>query len=173
MPLPVAHGLLGASIIAALVRKPAPNRFSIPFLIGAALANAADLDFLLVAAFHSKAWHRGFSHSIAFAVFIVLLLIVLMGRNQLRNAVAYGLAFASHALLDFVTTKSGDGVALLWPFSSDKFAMGWWGLSEAPSKLTPVEIVEALALEVLIFAPIFLGVFLLAPERRKTRLRLD
>jgi membrane-bound metal-dependent hydrolase YbcI (DUF457 family) len=69
MPLPIAHGLLGACVIAALYPKPTNRRY-IPLFIGALLANAADFDFLLVFIFHSKEWHRGFSHSIFFALVV-------------------------------------------------------------------------------------------------------
>ena|SRR5687767_11322385 len=161
MPLPIAHGLLGASVIAWLHPQPAATRNYRPLLIGALLANAADLDFLLVFALQSKAWHRGFSHSIAFALLVCVIFTVALGKPQLRLAIAYGLAFASHGFLDYVTSKEGSGVALLWPFSGERLIFGWWGLSEVPSKLTPLEILGALTLEFMLFTPLLLGVLLL------------
>ena len=168
MPLPVAHALLGASIVAALHQNPTRRGYSVSLLAGALIANAADLDFLLVAVFHSKAWHRGFSHSVAFALVICLIFIVVLGKRQFRNAMAFGLAFASHGLLDFLTSKNGGGVELLWPFSQAKLILGWWGLSEVPSKLTRMEILESLALELALFSPLLLATFLL---RRSFSLR--
>ena len=119
MPLPIAHGLFGASVIAWLHPQSAPNRKYRPLLIGALLANAADLDFLLVFVLQSEAWHRGFSHSIAFALLVYAVFAVALGKSRLQVAIAYGLAFASHGFLDFVTTKEGGGVELLWPFSGE------------------------------------------------------
>jgi membrane-bound metal-dependent hydrolase YbcI (DUF457 family) len=76
------------------------------------------------------------------------------GKERIREAIAFGLAFASHGLLDYLTTKNGGGVGLLIPFSSDRSVFGWVGLSELPSRLPAIEIVKALALETMIFAPL-------------------
>lgn len=154
MPLPVAHGLLGASIIAAIHPQPT-KRHALPLLAGACLANAADADFLLVLSFHSRSWHRGFSHSLMLALFICLLFLLSLGRRRIREALAYGLAFASHGPLDYVTTKVGGGVELLWPFSPVRLGLGWVGLSEIPSRMPALGIVKALAVELLLFAPLF------------------
>ena len=153
MPLPLSHGLLGASLVAATHPYPARHRF-LPLLLGAFLANAADFDFLLVFAFGSKAWHRGFSHSLVFASIICLSFALLLGRNHIREAISYGLAFASHSILDYTTTKAGGGVELLWPFSSERSGLGWVGLSELPSKLSVLEIIKSLVVEFMIFAPL-------------------
>ena len=161
MPLPVAHGLVGASIVAALHPRPLSGRHSMPLIIGAFLANSADFDFLLVLTLHSRAWHRGFSHSIMVALFVCLLLVLSLGKRRVREAVAYGLAFASHGVLDYATTKEGGGVELLWPFSGERLMLGWVGLSEVPSKLPPGEILKDLVVELALFTPLLLGVLLL------------
>jgi inner membrane protein len=129
MPLPVAHGLLGASVVAAIHSQP-NNRYFLPLLVGAFLANAADFDFAFVFLLHSRAWHRGFSHSIIFALFVCLIFILFLGKRYIKEAIAYGLAYTSHAMLDYITTKEGGGVELLWPFSSERLVLGWVGLSE-------------------------------------------
>jgi inner membrane protein len=164
MPLPLAHGLLGAGVVAAVLPRgflSEPRRLFAALLAGAFAANAADLDFLLVFALRSRAWHRGFTHSLSFALAVGALLVLWLGRDRLRQALAYGLAFASHALLDCATTKEGGGVELLWPFTSARFAPGWWGLSELPSRLPPADILRALAFELLLFAPPLLAVLFL------------
>ncbi|MCA1593205.1 MAG: metal-dependent hydrolase [Acidobacteria bacterium] len=125
MPLPIAHGLLGASIVAA-VHPDAPftdgRRFRLPLMVGALLANCPDADFLLVWALHDRSWHRGFTHSLVFALVVSLLLLAYLGRSRTRAALAYGLAFTSHGVLDFITTKVGGGVKLLLPFSSQRLS---------------------------------------------------
>jgi inner membrane protein len=161
MPLPVAHGLMGASIVAAIYPQRRARRLFIALLVGAFVANAADLDFLLVFALHSKAWHRGFSHSIIFALLVCLLFALSVGKRYVKEALAYGLAFASHGVLDYLTTKEGGGVELLWPFSTERLVPGWWGLSELPSRLPLTGILKALVLEFVIFTPLLLVVLLL------------
>ena len=168
MPLPVAHGLLGASLVAAVLPRVNPRRYALSLAAGALLANAADLDFVLVFAFHSRAWHRGFTHSLAFALALCLTFLFARAGRGARAAIAYGLAYASHAALDFATTKVGGGLELLWPFSAERFALGWRGLSEIPSRLPPAEILKSLCLEFALFAPPLLFVLLL---KRATRRR--
>ncbi|HEY0079587.1 MAG TPA: metal-dependent hydrolase [Pyrinomonadaceae bacterium] len=155
MPLPIAHGLLGATIVAAIHPHPT-KRYSIPLFVGAFLANAVDLDFLLVFTLHSRTWHRGFSHSIMLALSVCLIFVVSLGWRHVREAIAYGLAFASHGILDYVTTKEGGGVELLWPFSSDRLVLGWVGFSEVPSRLPAMELVKSLILEVALFTPLLI-----------------
>jgi len=171
MPLPTAHGLLGAGLVAAFYARPVSGRRAVPLLAGALLANAADFDFVLVFALNSKAWHRGFTHSLAFALAVTLTLALSLGRRRLREAVAYGLAFASHGVLDFLTAKEGGGVELLWPFAGERLRLGWWGLSEVPSRLPPAGVLRALALEIVLFAPPLLAVLLLrkAAAKRATQ----
>ena len=156
MPLPVAHALVGASIVAAIRARPTSFRRPAALLAGALLANAPDLDFFLVFALHSRAWHRGFTHSLVFAACVSLLFVFCLGRRRARDTTAYGLAFASHGILDFLTTRAGGGVELLWPFSSERFALAWAGLSELPSRLPPLAILKWLAVEFLIFTPLLL-----------------
>ena len=129
-----------------------------PLLWGGLLANAADLDFILVFSFHSKSWHRGASHSITLALVFGLALVFYFGKQHFRTAIVYGLAFASHAILDYLTTKEGSGVELLWPFSPDRLALGWAGLSELPSRLPAVQIVEWLGVEFAVFTPVLIFV---------------
>lgn len=160
MPLPVAHGLLGASLVAAVLPRERPRRYALSLAAGAFLANAADLDFGLVFALHARGWHRGFTHSLAFAAAVGLAFLVSLGRARAAEAAAYGLAYASHAALDFATTKFGGGVELLWPFTSERYALGWHGLSEIPSRVPPAGIVRYVIVELLIFAPPLLALLL-------------
>jgi len=143
------------------------GRRAVPLLVGALLANAADLDFVLVFALDSRAWHRGFTHSLAFSLTVTLALALSLGARRLREAIAYGLAYASHGVLDFLTAKEGGGVELLWPFAADRLRLGWWGLSEVPSRLPVAGVLRALAVEIALFAPPLLAVILLRKAAAK------
>jgi inner membrane protein len=157
MPLPIAHGLLGASIVAAIHPKPTA-RLYLPLFIGAILANTADFDFGFSVFFGLKGWHRGFTHSIFFALIFTLVLMILFGKKRFRETLAFGLAYSSHCILDFATTKKGNGLEFLFPFSTDRFGLRWFGLSEIPSRLSMIEILNTIGLELLIFAPILVFV---------------
>ncbi|HYO62544.1 MAG TPA: metal-dependent hydrolase [Pyrinomonadaceae bacterium] len=164
MPLPISHGLTGASIVAAL--HPDAARQRLPLLAGAFLANCADFDFALVWLTGDKSWHRGFTHSLPFAALLTLALLLLFGLPRARAALAYGLAYASHALLDFTFAKHGGGVELFWPFSDSRTRLNLLGLSEMPSRMSPLEILLSLLLELLIFSALFA---LVRTLRRRTR----
>jgi inner membrane protein len=168
MPLPVAHGLIGAAVAAALLPRESTRRYRRSLYAGALIANAADLDFVLVFALGSRTWHRGFTHSLAFALVVGLTLLFALGRRRARRAAAYGLAYATHALLDFVTTKESRGLELLWPFSDDRLGLRWFGLSEIPSRLPPAEVLKSLCIEFVLFAPLLLLVLWLR-SRAATR----
>ena len=171
MPMPVAHALAGAALVAAAHPRAAARRHYLPLAAGALLANAADLDFLLVFALGSRDWHRGFTHSLAFALLVCLAFSLVLGARRVREVTAYGLAYASHAVLDFATTSESRGLELLWPFSADRLGLRWWGLSETPSRLPPTEILQALCLELALFAPLLLFVLLLRRVAARRRAR--
>ena len=158
--MPIAHGLLGASIVAAIIPKSLKARYYFPILTGAFLANLADFDFLFVFATQDKDWHRGFTHSIVLSSFVGLLCFLYFGNKHWREASAYGLAFASHFILDFITTKIGGGLELFSPFSNARYGLRWFGLSEYPSRMSPLEIVLSLLMEFAIFGSLFWLIFL-------------
>ncbi|HKC62693.1 MAG TPA: metal-dependent hydrolase, partial [Pyrinomonadaceae bacterium] len=119
MPLPVAHGAVGAGLVALVRARSSVRHDWKMLLIGAALAISPDVDFFFLWVLHLRGWHRGFTHSITMAVIVTALLFALLGRSRTRDVIAYGLAFLSHGLLDFATTKNAGGVELLWPFSTE------------------------------------------------------
>ena len=169
MPLPLAHGLLGA-LLTVVFQPQSGRNYLRPLLIGAAVANAADLDFLLVFVLGSKAWHRGFSHSIVFALGLGLAMLLVTGWRNIRHIMAFTLAFMSHGLLDFVTAKMGGGVELLWPWSSERYKLGLLGLSEVPSQLPATGIVKALVLELVIFVWPLIFAILFCRRKRQSAL---
>lgn len=128
MPFPVAHSLLGASVIFAgqKGRIVIGDRSTWRSLIwGVLLGNLPDLDFIGVWFFHMGAyWHRGFSHSIAVAAIVgVACGLAAPQGTRLRWGIVSGAAVASHGILDaLVSVKSG--CELFWPVLSQRIAFG-------------------------------------------------
>ena len=159
MPLPIAHGLLGASIVAAALPQASPARNWKPLLLGAALASFPDLDYFLAAD-----WHRGFTHSLIFALLISVACVVARRAASLRLALACAAAVFSHGLLDFATTKTMPGVELFWPLSTRRFGLGlidYYRLTGIDPTYFMVEdisrdLLKAALVEVVIFLPLFL-----------------
>lgn len=153
MPLPIAHGLIGASLV-ALIHPKADIKNSKPLLWGFLLANSPDLDFAFAFLFGWKDFHRGISHSLFFALLIGALIFVFLRRENWRIPLAYALAFLSHTLLDFVAANSG-AVRLLTPFGSGRYALGWFGFSELTRGFLISDILRFSIIEALIFVPLF------------------
>lgn len=166
MPLVVAHAFLGASVI-AITRKPISWREDAKvWLLGAALGILPDLDlfFTWILGLGIK-WHGGFTHSIVFAAFWGLLVSRFASKGRNIDALICSLAILSHGLLDAVVKKTYTGTMLLWPFSTQKYKLGWFNYFAfyPDSKLDPMRVLIWRAIqisfyELLIFGSVFLVV---------------
>jgi membrane-bound metal-dependent hydrolase YbcI (DUF457 family) len=129
MPTPLAHGLMGAAIIAVTKRKQDGWFHWRGYLIGFALAAAPDLDCLFhwlpFAPFAGRGWHHDFTHSLGFALLSGWLCAVTLHRSidHTRQMFVYAAAMATHPLLDCMFTLS-EGVELLWPFRHERLRIG-------------------------------------------------
>lgn len=164
MPLPVAHGLIGATIVAALRKDFSFRKDWRALSLGAALAVIPDFDLIFswILGYGVKT-HGGFTHSILFSLAAGFLACLLMRERNARGFMTYSLATLSHGILDVVTRKEFGGSALLWPISSHKFRLGWFDYFEFyPDPATePIIVILLNALEVfryemIIFTPVFL-----------------
>ena len=108
-------------------------------LITAALLSAVpDLDAIGYWAgvpYESWCGHRGFTHSIAFALACALVLAPVFARRcgvPTKRVVAFlCAAMASHGVVD-MATNGGHGIALLWPFSTARLFWPWHPIEVAP-----------------------------------------
>lgn len=124
----ITHGIVGATMSAAytLVIEPMPRRFWILAIALAILPDADALGFMLGVPYESLFGHRGFTHSLFFAVVAGLLTTRLAFRSVpvfswqwWRIAFFFTLATASHPTLDAMTT-GGLGVAWFSPFALER-----------------------------------------------------
>ena len=129
MPLPLAHGLMGATMIAICQRKQTGWLSWRTYLFGFALAVLPDFDCLFhklpFAPFAGRGWHHDFTHSLGFALLCGWLVAVLFHRSaeHTRQMFVYAAAMATHPLLDYFFTIS-EGVELFWPFRHDRLRLG-------------------------------------------------
>lgn len=107
-------------------------------LVFACLASILpDLDvisFKLGIPYSSEYGHRGFTHSIAFSVFIGLFSLLFSKYLKSSKFIIFSLvcsATASHAVLDAMT-NGGLGVAFFWPISDARYFMPWQPIQVSP-----------------------------------------
>jgi hypothetical protein len=166
MPLPVAHGLIGATIVAASREDISLSKDWQAMMLGASLAVIPDFDLILSWVLgYSIKYHGGFTHSILFSLAAGLLACWLMRERNLRAFLIYSSASVSHSLLDVMTKKDFGGAELLWPLSSHKFKLGLMDYFEFyPSPTTdpigPIldRALEICNYEVMLFMPLLIVV---------------
>ena len=162
MPLPVAHGLIGASVVVALRPTDQPGRWKW-LAFGAFLGVAPDFDYALnwLRISHGG-WHHGFTHSIPFALVVGLVIIITLRQREWRSFLIVSGAYVSHTLLDFMLTESR-GVALWWPFTNQRYKLRLpnpidYTWNDDSFTQAAMDLLKISFIELLIFAPILLAV---------------
>jgi membrane-bound metal-dependent hydrolase YbcI (DUF457 family) len=164
MPLPIAHGLLGASVAATLSQPSHARRWKL-LLTGALLGICPDFDYALNwLRIWGGGWHHGFTHSISFALLIGLVAAIVSGARRVRSFILLSAATVSHTLLDFVITESR-GVALWWPFTDRRYKLRLpnpidYTWSNASLWEAALDVLRISIIELMIFGPLLLVVML-------------
>lgn len=175
MPLPIAHGLLGASVVEALRPSSRPRSAKL-LLLGALLAISPDFDYALNwLRIAWGGWHHGFTHSIPFALVLGLVLIAIFRDWHVRSYLVFTLAYVSHALLDFMFTESR-GIALWWPFTNYRYKARLPGpidyaWNDASLSAMLVDLLKLCLMELVIFGPILLAVIWIRSAFTRENLR--
>lgn len=120
-------GHIAASTALGYAAFPKQTRWATVLMAGFC-AFAPDLDVLAFRfgiAYESQWGHRGWTHSVFFAVVFGILMTLLLHLMSPKNTVGYKtglwliLSTLSHPLLDMLT-NGGRGCALWWPFSTER-----------------------------------------------------
>lgn len=131
MPSLIGHAVVGASL--GVVLAPREDRV----LVAAAGAVVACLPDLDVVAFaygipYGAPWgHRGAGHSLVVGAALGLAALAIIRRRRIGDGLALVLAGVSHGLLDAMT-NGGLGIALLWPWSSERWFFGFRPIAVSP-----------------------------------------
>ncbi|WP_310600464.1 metal-dependent hydrolase [Desulfobulbus sp.] len=138
MPTVITHLAIPLAVGLGLGRRIVPG----PLLAcGVAASVLPDLDvvgFKLGIAYAADLGHRGFSHSIVFALAVALIAATILRSFRVPWATSFWFllfALVSHSLLDACTT-GGKGVALLWPFSGHRFFAPYQVIEVSPLSIT-------------------------------------
>ncbi len=137
MPAIFSHAVFAAVTGKAFLKKPVSVWFWVLTAVCAMIPDADVLAYSFGAARGGMFSHRGFTHSIIFAILFGSLAAFIARRflkapfSFAKLAVFFSLATLSHPLLDMLT-NGGSGVALLAPVSSARFAFPWRPIEVSP-----------------------------------------
>jgi inner membrane protein len=136
MPTIFTHALVAAGLGRLLPRRPRTARFWWLTALAAILPDFDAITFKLGIPYASLWGHRGFTHSLLFAALAGWVLSYgLLPRAPARTRAPWALwlavATATHPLLDMLT-NGGLGVALLAPFSGERFFFPWRPVQVSP-----------------------------------------
>lgn len=123
MPTIFSHPAVPLAVGMGLGRKIISTRLLILGVAVSALPDTDVIGFGLGVDYGSDFGHRGFTHSLSFALAVALIGAIFHARLHSTFTKTFcflALATASHGILDSFT-NGGRGVALLWPFSSERF----------------------------------------------------
>ncbi len=125
------HALVGVTLSNVLDTKNT-RVLLVLAVISAILPDVDVVSFKLGYAYEHCLGHRGFTHSILFAVLWSLLASVLFGKkNKLLFFTVVLLSTLSHALLDAMTT-GGLGVGFFIPFENTRYFFDWRPILVSP-----------------------------------------
>lgn len=134
MPTIFTHAVVAAAAGGVTADRKTPARFWILLIVCSVLPDADVIGFRLGIAYEDFLGHRGFFHSPFFALLMTVVVMALFFRNTRRWWIfflCFFLVSASHGVLD-AFTNGGLGIALLSPFSNERFFFPWRPIEVAP-----------------------------------------
>ncbi len=137
MPTVITHPAVAVATAMAAGRRLVSGRLLAAAAIASCVPDADSIGFRLGIPYGHVFGHRGFSHSIAFALLIGLLGVLFATPLRAKRSSAFLVLFiatVSHGLLDAVTT-GGLGVAFFSPFSNERFFFPWQFIKVSPLSL--------------------------------------
>lgn len=123
MPTILSHPAVPLALAAIAGQRHVSARLLAVGVIASVLPDADVLAFRLGVPYASDFGHRGFSHSLLFALAVGVLALAFAPALRCKRLTAFlfvTISCASHGLLDMLT-NGGHGVAYLWPFSDERF----------------------------------------------------
>jgi inner membrane protein len=141
MPSAITHAAVGAMAAFAFPPARAPRHFGVLAVACAVLPDLDVISFFYRLPYHSFFSHRGFFHSLFFALILAFAVTALFfsggkpfSRRTLPFFVFFFLVTASHGLLDALNS-GGYGAALFLPFDPARYSFPWTPLPISPIRL--------------------------------------
>lgn len=133
----ITHGIVAISFGRLFFPERMPVRFWILLVVCTILPDVDVVGFFLGVRYSDILGHRGFSHSLLFALLVALLVTAAFPdvrrftRHWWALTACFFAAMVSHGVLDAMT-DGGYGIAFFSPLSSTRFFLPWRPLEVAP-----------------------------------------
>jgi inner membrane protein len=137
MPTIFSHAVFASVVGKAFVKKSVSFWFWLLIALCAIIPDADVAGLAFGIKFGSLFGHRGFTHSIMFALLFGCIIaffadrLLQTGISLIKLFVYFSLATFSHPLLDMLT-NGGSGVALFAPFSNERYFFPWRPVEVSP-----------------------------------------
>jgi inner membrane protein len=138
MPTVFSHSIAALALGHAVAPAGMPAKFWIASAVCAALPDLDVLSFAFGIRYTHMFGHRGITHSFSFALLLGVVVVLLCFRevpilsgHWLLLASYFFVITSSHALLDALT-NGGLGVALLAPFTNNRYFFPWRPIEVSP-----------------------------------------
>ena len=132
MPTIFSHAVCATAVGYAYASDRMPARFWVLTALCSMLPDADVVGFAFGIRYSDMFGHRGFSHSILFAIIVGCLVSLSAFREKRDRLMLYfTLITLSHPLLDMLT-DGGLGVALFAPFSAKRYFFPWRPIEVSP-----------------------------------------
>ncbi|MEJ2166975.1 MAG: metal-dependent hydrolase [Desulfobacterales bacterium] len=138
MPSAISHAVVAAAAGAAFAPQGVPDRFWPLAVVCSVLPDADVIGFAFGIPYHHYFGHRGFFHSLFFALILSLIVTVVFFREEqlfsgrwFFYVIFFFLLTASHGILD-AFTNGGLGIALFSPFSNQRYFFPWTPIAVSP-----------------------------------------
>ena len=140
MPTIFTHAVVPLALGLGLGRRHVSGPLLAAGVLAAVLPDLDVLAFRFGLHYADQFGHRGFSHSILFALLLAAAAGLAARRLRCSRSGAFAFVFVatvSHGLLDMCTT-GGLGIALWWPLSEARFFAPWQVIEVSPLSLNRV-----------------------------------
>ena len=134
----LSHPAIPLGITAAFGTRIIPPRLAVLGAICSVLPDLDSIGFRVGIPYGHPLGHRGFSHSIVFALLVAVASALSHRRLHTSARIAFLFAFAStasHGVLDALTT-GGLGVAFFSPVSNQRYFLPWRVIEVSPISVT-------------------------------------
>jgi inner membrane protein len=137
VPTIVSHAAVPFALAIGLGEKRIPRPLAIAGVVASMLPDADVILFRFGATYDDVWSHRGFTHSLGFAVLLALISALALRRfaPPLTAFAFIAFAVASHGMLDMMT-NGGHGIAILWPLSDQRYFFDCRPIRVAPLALS-------------------------------------